>query len=179
MGPGGAPRHEECSLASTMLGQVWKRVAYTLGVLVEVVRCAMSWPSFVFDGGAVWALADAGQHADVPFHLIPKKTSRVGDPQRCPRAALAACVDKETYNCNATDMDPGAVALIVDLAKASERELRVLRGSFAHQGRVRFEGCDADPLQTTTAVLPGPKRWVLLFRCVCRMRWEEVLRVYT
>ena len=86
----------------------------------------------MFDGGAVWALADAGQHADVPFH-IPKKTSRVGDPQRCPRAALAACVDKETYNCNATDMDPGAVALIVDLAKSSERELRVLRGSFAHQ----------------------------------------------
>ena len=63
-------------------------------------------------------------------------------------------------------MDPGAVALVVDLAKASERELRVLRGSFAHQGRVRFEGCDADPLQTTTAVLPGSKRLVLLLRGV-------------
>ena len=88
-------------------------------------------------------------------------------------------MDKETYNCNATDMDPGAVALIVDLAKASERELRVLRGSFAHQVRVRFEGCDSDPLQTTTAVLPGSKRSVLLLRGVCRMRWEDVLRVYT
>ena len=57
---GGAPRHEECSLASTMLGQEWKRVAYTPRVLVEVVRCAISWPSFMFDGAAVWALADAG-----------------------------------------------------------------------------------------------------------------------
>ena len=43
-----------------MLGQEWKRVAYTHRVLVEVVRCAMSWPSSVFDGGGVWALADAG-----------------------------------------------------------------------------------------------------------------------
>ena len=43
-----------------MLGQEWKRVAYTPRVLVEVVRCAMSWTSFTFDGGAVWALADAG-----------------------------------------------------------------------------------------------------------------------
>ena len=48
-------------------------MASTHRVLVEVVRCAMSWPSFMFDGGVVWALADAGQHADVPFHLIPKK----------------------------------------------------------------------------------------------------------
>ena len=101
MGPGGAPTHasggaEESPLAPTMLEQEWDRMASTHRVLVEVVRCAMSWPSFMFDGGAAWALADAGQHADVPFHLIPKKTSRVGDPQRCPRAALAACVDKET-----------------------------------------------------------------------------------
>ena len=77
MGAGGAHTRarggpEECLLASTLLGQEWERMASTHGVLVAVVRCAMSWPSFMFDGGAVWALADAGQHADVPFH-IPRK----------------------------------------------------------------------------------------------------------
>ena len=106
-------------------------MASTPGVLVAVMRCAMSWPSFMFDGGAVWALADAGQHADVPFH-IPRKTSRVGDPQRCLRAAWASSVDRETYNCEAKDMDPGAVALIVHLANlrdSAEGAARFLRAS--------------------------------------------------
>ena len=37
------------------------------------------------------------------------------------------------------------------------RFLRVLCGFFEHQRRVQFEGCEAEPLTTITAILPGSK----------------------
>ena len=67
----------------------------------------------------------------------------------------------------------GALALVLDLAKALERVsllvvwawathcsspreiLRVLCGYYEHQRRVQFEGCVAEPLQTITATLSG------------------------
>ena len=77
------------------------------------------------------------------------------------------------FKYRAGEEDLGAVALVLDLAKAFERVslpvvwawathfsfprkiLRVLCGYFEHQRRVRFEGCVAEPLQTITAILPA------------------------
>ena len=81
-------------------------------------------------------------------------------------------MEMERFNGRAKAEDPGAVALVLDLAKASERVslpvvwawatyfsfarkiLRVLCGYFEHQRLVQFEGCAAEPLTTITAMLP-------------------------
>ena len=75
-------------------------------------------------------------------------------------------MDMERFYGKAKEEDQGAVALVLDLAKALERVslpvvwarathfifprkiLRVLCGYFEHQRRVQFEGCVAEPLQT-------------------------------
>ena len=56
--------------------------------------------------------------------------------------------------------------------------LRTLYLSFEHQRRVQFEGCVAEPLQTTTAIFPGSKWSVLLLRTVMQEAMSEVLNVY-
>ena len=76
--------------------------------------------------------------------------------------------------------DQGAIVRVLDLTKAFERAslpsvwawathindpkkiLRVLHGYFDHQRRVQFEGCVAEPFQTSTAILHGSK-WICLF----------------
>ena len=88
------------------------------------------------------------------------------------RTAWEASLEMAKYNYNVVNMDLGAVTLVVDLAKAFEkvplsvvwawtlhlrfpqRVLGVLCWYFQHQRSVIFEGCVADPLQTTTAMLP-------------------------
>ena len=68
-------------------------------------------------------------------------------------------VDMERFSGKAKEEDQGAVALVLDLAKAFERvslpvamhfsfprkRLRVVCGYFEHQRRVQFEGCAAEP----------------------------------
>ena len=56
--------------------------------------------------------------------------------------------------------------------------LRVLCGYFEHQRRVQFEGCAAEPLRTTTAVLPGSKSSCLLLRIVLQDALSEVMKIY-
>ena len=92
-------------------------------------------------------------------------------------------LEMKRFNGRAKAEDRGAVALVLDFAKAFERVsllvvwawathfcfprmiLRVLCGNFEHQGRVQFEGCAAEPLQTITAILPGSK-WSCSLLCV-------------
>ena len=86
-------------------------------------------------------------------------------------------MDMERFFGRAKAEDQGAVALVMDLAKAFDlsesasllvwawathfsfprKILRVLCGYFEHQRRVQFEGCAAEPLLTITAILPGSK----------------------
>ena len=93
--------------------------------------------------------------------------------------------------------DQGALALVLDLAKAFERVglpvvwawathfsfprkiLRVLCGSFEHQTRVQFGGCAAEPLTTSSAVLPGSKWSCLLSRIVLHDALSEVTKKST
>ena len=88
----------------------------------------------------------------------------------------------------------GAVALVLDLAKAFERVslpvvwawathfsfprkiLRVLSGYCEHQRLVQFEGCAAETLTTITAKLPGSKWSCLLLRIVLRDALSEVTK---
>ena len=81
----------------------------------------------------------------------------------------------------------GAVALVLDLAKASERVslpvvgawathfnfprkvLRVLCGYIEHQRRVQFEGCVAEPLQQFRPSCLGPSGAVCFCGLYCRM----------
>ena len=90
--------------------------------------------------------------------------------------------------------DEGAVALVLDLAKAFERVslpvvwawathfsfprkiLRVPCGYFEHQRRVQFEGCAAEPPRTITAILPGSKWNCLLL--LLQDALSEVLKIY-
>ena len=83
----------------------------------------------------------------------------------------------------------GAVALVMDLAKAFERvtllvvwawarhfsfprkTLRVLCGYFEHQRRVQFEGC-----VVITAILPGSKRSCLLLLIVLQDALSDVFK---
>ena len=92
--------------------------------------------------------------------------------------------------------DEGAVALVLDMAKAFGRVslpvvwaraahfsfqrkiLRVLCGYLEHQRRVQFEGCVAKPLQTITAILPGSKWSCLLLRIVLQDALSEVTKFY-
>ena len=52
--------------------------------------------------------------------------------------------------------------------------LRVLCGNFEHQWRVQFKGCVEEPLETTTAILPGSKWSCLLLRIVLQDAPSEV-----
>ena len=92
-------------------------------------------------------------------------------------------MEMERFKYRAGEEDLGAVALVLDLAKAFERvslpvvwawathfsfprEIsRVLCGHFEQQRRVQFEGCVAEPLRTNTAILPGSK-WSCLLLCI-------------
>ena len=99
-------------------------------------------------------------------------------------------------NGKAREEDQGALALVLDLAKAFERVshpvvwawathfsfprkiLQVLCGYFEHQRRVQFEGCAAEPLRTITAILPGSKWSCLLLRIVLQNALSEVMKFY-
>ena len=92
--------------------------------------------------------------------------------------------------------DQGALALVLDLAKALERvsfpvvwawttQLSFLRkisrvpcGYFEHQRRVEFEGCVAEPLQTITAILPGSEWSRLLLRIVLQNALSELTKFH-
>ena len=105
-------------------------------------------------------------------------------------------MEMERFNGKAREEDQGAVALVLDLAKAFERVrllvvcawaahfsvprniLRVLCGYFEHQWRVQFEGCAAEPLQTISAILPGLKWSCLLLRMVLQDALSEVIKIY-
>ena len=96
------------------------------------------------------------------------------------------CMEMERFNGKAKEDDQGALALVLDLAKAfgrvsllvvwawathssfTRKILRVLCGNFEHQRRVQFEGCAAEPLTTITAILPRSKWTCLLLQ---RMRY--------
>ena len=89
-------------------------------------------------------------------------------------------LDMERFKYGAGEEELGAVASVLDLAKAFEpfslpvvwawathfsfpwKILRVLSGYFEHQRRVQFKGCVAEPLQTITATLPGSQCCLLL-----------------
>ena len=96
----------------------------------------------------------------------------------------------------AKEGEQGAVALVLDLANASERAslpvvwawathvssprkvLRVLCGYFEQPRRVQFEGCAAEPLKTITAILPGSKWSCFLLRIVLQDALSEVTEIY-
>ena len=54
----------------------------------------------------------------------------------------------------------------------------VLCGYFEHHRRDQFEECMANPLWTTTAILPGSKWSCLLLRVVLQDALREVTQVY-
>ena len=97
----------------------------------------------------------------------------------------------------AKEDDQGAVALVLDLAKAFERvslpvvwawvthfsftkkTLRVLRGYFDHQRRVQFGGCAVEPLRTITTILSGGQSGVACFlRIVLQDALSEITKIY-
>ena len=100
------------------------------------------------------------------------------------------------FNGNAKEEDQGAVAFVLDPAKAFERVsllvvwawathfsfprkiLRVLCGYFEHQRRVQFEGCAGEPLQIT-AILSGSKWSCLHLGIVLQDALSEVTKNYT
>ena len=87
------------------------------------------------------------------------------------RTAWETLPEVERFDYKAGEMDQGAITLVLDLALAFERVSppvvwawatrcnlpkkiwRVSCGYFEHQQRVQFEGCVAEPLQTSTAKL--------------------------
>ena len=105
-------------------------------------------------------------------------------------------MEMERFKYRAEEEDLGAVALVLDLAKAFERVsfpvvwawathfsfprkiLRVLCGFFEHQRRVQFEGWVAKPVTTITAMLPGSKCRCLLLRIVLLDAVSEVTKMY-
>ena len=112
------------------------------------------------------------------------------------RTVWEILLEVERFKCSAGEEDLGAVALVLDLAKAFERFslpvvwawathfsfarkiLRVLCGYFEHQRRARFEGCVAEPLQTITAILPGSTWSCLLLRIVLQDALSEATQRY-
>ena len=90
----------------------------------------------------------------------------------------------ERLDGEAKEEDQGALALVLDLAKAFDRVsfpvvwawathfnfsrkiLRVLCGCFEHQRRVQFEGCVAESRWAITTILPGSKWSCWLLRIV-------------
>ena len=115
---------------------------------------------------------------------------------RTPQTVWETLMEMERVNGKAKEEDQGAVALVLDLAKAFERVslpvvwawathlsfprkiLRVLCGYFEHQRSVQLEGCAAEPLRTITAILPGSKWSCLLLRIVLQDVLSEVLKIY-
>ena len=109
---------------------------------------------------------------------------------------MGILLEMERFNGKAKEEDQGALALVLDLAKAFElvslpvvwawathfsfsREiLRVLCGYFEHQRRVQFEGCAAEPHETITAILPGSKWSCLLLRVVLQDALSGVTKIY-
>ena len=105
-------------------------------------------------------------------------------------------MEMKRFDRKAKKEDQGAVALVLDLAKAFGRVsllvvlawvtyfsfprkiLRVLCGYFKHQRRVQFEGCVAEPLQTITAILPGSKWSCLFLRNVLQDALSEVTKIF-
>ena len=105
-------------------------------------------------------------------------------------------LEMERFNGKAKEEEQGALALVLDLANAFERVsllvvwawathlsfprkiLRVLCGYFEHQRRVQFEGCAAETLQTTTAILPASKWSCLLLRLVFQDALGDVTKIY-
>ena len=105
-------------------------------------------------------------------------------------------MEMERFDGKAKAEEQGAVAMVLDLAKAFERVslpvvwawathfsfprriLRVLCGYFEHQRRVQLEGCAAEPLITITAILPGSKWSCLLLRIVLQDALSEVTQNY-
>ena len=100
-------------------------------------------------------------------------------------------MEMERFTYRAGEEDWGAVALVLDVAKAFERVIlpvvwawaprkisRVLCGCFEHQRRVQFEGCVPEPLRTITAFLPGSKWSCLLLRIVLQDALSEVTKIY-
>ena len=112
------------------------------------------------------------------------------------RTVLEMLMEMERFKYRAGEEDLGAVALVLYLARGSERVslpvvwsrathfsspkkiLRVLRGYCEHQRRVQFEGCVAEPLQTITAILPGSKWSCLLLLIVLLDALSEVAKIY-
>ena len=111
---------------------------------------------------------------------------------RAQRTVWEVLMEMERFNGRGKAEDQGAVALVLDLAKAFERVslpvvwawtihfsfprkiLRVLCGYFKHQRRVQFERCAAEPLTKITAFLPGSKWSCLLSRVVLQDALNEV-----
>ena len=105
-------------------------------------------------------------------------------------------LEMERFKCRAGEEDLGAVALVLDLAKAFERVslpvvwawamyfsfprkiVRVLCGYFELQRRVQFAGRATEPLQPITAILPGSKWSCLLPRIVLLDAPSEVRKIY-
>ena len=112
-------------------------------------------------------------------------TLQAADLEEPQRTVWKVLMEMEKYRYRAGKEDQGAVALVLDLAKAFERVsfpvvwawathfsfrrkiLRVLCGYFEHQRRVQFQGCEAEPLRTITAILPGSKWSCLLVTKIC------------
>ena len=107
-----------------------------------------------------------------------------GRNARAQQTVWEILMDVDGFYGKAEEEDQGALALVLDLAKALERVslpvawawatqysfprkiLRVLCGYSEHQGRVQFEGCAAEPLTAITAFLPGSKWSCVLLRIV-------------
>ena len=100
-------------------------------------------------------------------------------------------MEMERSNGKAKEEDQGALALVLDLAKAFQRVslpvvwtwathfslprkiLQVLCGYLEHQRRVQFEGCAAEPLTAITAILPGSK-----WSCLLQDALSDVTKTY-
>ena len=113
------------------------------------------------------------------------------------RAVFEKLMDMERFNEKAKAEEQGAVALVLDVAKAFERVslpvvwawathfsfprkiLRELCGYSEHQRRVQFEGCVTEPLTTITAILPWCKWSCLLLRIVLQDALSEVSKIFT
>ena len=101
-------------------------------------------------------------------------------------------MEMERFNGKAKEEYQGAVALVLDLAKAFERVslpvvwawathfsfprkiLRVLCGYFEHQRMVQFEGCAAEPPRTITASCQGPNGVACFLRIVLQDALSEI-----
>ena len=111
------------------------------------------------------------------------------------RAVWETLLEMDRFNYHAGEKDHGAIALVLDLTKASEwvslpvvwalathfcfpRKILRVCGYFEHQRRVQFERCVAEPLQTITAILAGYKRSCLLLRIVLQDALSEATKIF-